>query len=73
MEYHKGNEVLVAVTDLLLILGRLQDVKDFTYESSKAVAFYVPTNTAVELYSTTLHYAPALGSICSRGLPCTDA
>ncbi|MCS7120177.1 MAG: DUF4867 family protein [Nitrososphaerota archaeon] len=58
MEYHKGSEVIVAATDLLLLLGRLRDVRDYTYDSSKAVAFFVPATSAVELYATTLHFAP---------------
>jgi len=36
-----------------------QDMEDdFTYDSAKVEAFLVPAGTAVELYGTTLHYAP---------------
>ena len=31
---------------------------DFTYDTSKIEAFLLPANTAVEIYATTLHYAP---------------
>src|SRR5699024_988119 len=42
-----------------LILGMQQDMNsDFTYETSKMEAFLVPAGTTVELYATTLHYAP---------------
>ena len=45
-EYHRSSEINVAATD------------DFTYDTSKMEAFLVPAGTAVELYATTLHYAP---------------
>lgn len=58
-EYHRSSEVNVAATDAILILGLLQDVEDdFTYDTSKVEAFLMPAGTAVELYATTLHYAP---------------
>ncbi len=59
VEYHRCSEVDVAVDDIILLLGRQQDIKeDFTYDTSLMEAFYVPAGTAVELYATTLHYAP---------------
>lgn len=58
LEYHQGSEVVIAATDCILILGRLQDIKDNTYDGKKAEAFFQPKGTAVELYSTTLHYSP---------------
>ena len=36
---------------------------DHTYDTSKMEAFLVPAGTAVEVYATTLHYAP-----CSTGV-----
>ncbi|MDR0138889.1 DUF4867 family protein [Metabacillus idriensis] len=58
LEYHKGSEVNVAVTDFVLLLGKVQDIRDNTYESERADAFFVPKGTAIELYGTTLHFAP---------------
>lgn len=59
VEYHRSSEINVAATDAILILGNLWDVEDdFTYDTSKMEAFLVPAGTAVELYATTLHYAP---------------
>ena len=59
VEYHRNSEINVAATDAILILGRLQDVtEEYTYDTSKMLAFFVPAGTAVELYATTLHYAP---------------
>ena len=44
---------------MILLLGWLPDVTDeFTYDTSKIEAFMVPAGTVVEMYETTLHYAP---------------
>ncbi|MCM1025969.1 MAG: DUF4867 family protein [Roseburia sp.] len=59
VEYHRDSEINVAATDAILILGMLQDVEaDHTYDTAKMEAFLVPAGTAVEVYATTLHYAP---------------
>lgn len=59
LEYHRSSEVDVAATELVLMLGKQQDItEDFTYDTSRVKAFRVPAGTAVELYATTLHYAP---------------
>ena len=59
LEYHRDSEVNIAVTDLILLLGLQQDItEDFTYDSSKVEAFLVPKGTVIEVYATTLHYAP---------------
>ena len=58
-EYHRDSEINIAVTDLVLILGSEQDInEDYTYDTSLAEAFFVPAGTVVEVYGTTLHYAP---------------
>ena len=45
----------MALTDLILILGREQDIEgDGTYETAKMEAFLVPAGTVVEVYATTL-------------------
>lgn len=59
LEYHKSSEINVAATDAVLLLGSRQDItEDFTYDTSLAEAFLVPKGVAVEIYATTLHYAP---------------
>ena len=63
LEYHRSSEVDIAADDLILLLGRQQDIsEDFHYDTGLVEAFYMPAGTAVELYATTLHYAP-----CSAG------
>lgn len=62
-EYHRSSEINVAAMDAVLLLGAQQDITDdFTYDTSKAEAFLLPKGTAVEVYATTLHYAP-----CNQG------
>lgn len=59
VEYHRSSEINIAVTDFVLLLGWQQDINDdYTYETSKIEAFKVPAGTAIEVYATTLHYAP---------------
>lgn len=58
LEYHKGSEIDVAVTDMVLLLGHVYDIEDNTYDSHKIEAFYIQAGTACELYGTTLHFAP---------------
>lgn len=60
VEYHRSSEIDIAATDLVLMLGRQQDIdySSNTYETKNIELFFVPKGTAVELYATTLHYAP---------------
>ena len=59
LEYHRDSEINVAVTDLVLLIGHQQDIEpDHTYDTSKIEAFLVPAGTGIEVYATTLHYAP---------------
>lgn len=59
LEYHRDSEINLAVTDLVLLVGRQQDIAgDFTYETSLVEGFFVPAGTLIEVYATTLHYAP---------------
>ncbi len=59
LEYHRDSEINVAATDAILMLGKLEDVEaDFTYDTAKVEAFFVPAGTAVEVFATSMHYAP---------------
>lgn len=59
VEYHRSSEINVAATDAILLLGLQQDInEDHTYDTANIKAFYVPKGVAVEVYATTLHYAP---------------
>ncbi|MEH7396588.1 DUF4867 family protein, partial [Priestia megaterium] len=58
LEYHKSSEINIAITDMVLLLGKVQEVENNVFHSNDVIAFFVPKGTAVELYSTTLHFAP---------------
>ena len=59
-EYHRDSELNIAQTDAVLILGLRADVTDeMTYDTSKAEAFLLPAGMGVEVFASTLHYAPA--------------
>ena len=69
VEYHRSSEADIAADDLILLLGSQQDITDdYTYDTSKIEAFLCPKGTAVELYATTLHYAPC--SVGDAGFRC---
>ncbi|MBE5892837.1 MAG: DUF4867 family protein [Lachnospiraceae bacterium] len=59
LEYHRDSEINVAATDAVLLLGLEADVEeDFTYDTSKVEAFLLPAGCGVEIFGTSLHYAP---------------
>lgn len=63
LEYHRSSEINIAVTDMILLTGMEQDIgEDHTYDTSLVEAFFVPAGTAVEMYATTLHYAPCMAA-----------
>lgn len=59
VEYHRNSELNIAATDAILVVGMQQDIEDdFTYDTAKMEAFLLPAGQGVEIYATTLHYAP---------------
>lgn len=59
LEYHRSSEINVGMKDMILILGLRADVQeDFTYDTARCEAFLVPAGVPVEIFATTLHYAP---------------
>lgn len=57
-EWHTSNEINIAITPLVLILGHVWDLKDNKIDSSEFKAFYLPEGTMVEVYATSLHFCP---------------
>lgn len=69
VEYHRSSEINIAVTDLILLLGCEQDIEDdFSYDTEKIEAFLVPQGTIIEVFATTLHYAPC--NVKDSGFKC---
>ena len=69
VEYHRSSELDIAASDAILLLGWQPDVtEDYTYETAKIEAFLLPKGVGVELYATTLHYAPC--GVDKKGFRC---
>ena len=70
VEYHRSSEINIACgNDLILLLGHQQDIdENWQYDTSKMEAFLLPAGTAVEVYATSLHYAPC--SVGDNGFRC---
>ena len=42
LEYHKGDETVIAVTDCVILIGCQSDIVDGKFDTKDAEAFYVP-------------------------------
>ena len=58
LEYHRDSEINVGETDFVLLLAKQDEIEDGKLDTAKVKAFRVPAGIAVEVYATTLHYAP---------------
>ena len=58
LEYHRDNEVNVGDKDFILLLARQDEIEDGVLDTANVKAFRVPAGVPVEVYATTLHYAP---------------
>ena len=72
-EWHHSSELNVAITPLVLILGKRCDLVNNRLDSAQMKAFLVPAGTVLEVYATTLHFCPCQvsddGFGCVVGLP----
>ena len=58
LEYHRDSELNVGVKDFILLLAKREDLENGELDTSKVAAFCCPAGTLIEVYATTLHYAP---------------
>ena len=58
LEYHRGSELNIPSSDMILLVASIQDVCKGHIKSSKVKAFRAPKGTVVQVFETTLHYAP---------------
>ena len=58
LEYHRDSEFNLGVEDFILLLGRQDEIEDGMFDTAKTKAFRVPAGVLVEVYATSLHYAP---------------
>lgn len=58
LEYHRDSEFNLGTEDFILLLAKMDDITDGKLDTAKVKAFRAPAGTLVEVYATTLHYAP---------------
>ena len=58
LEYHRDSEFNLGKVDFILLLAKQDEIADGKLDTGKVKAFRVPAGTLVEVYATTLHYAP---------------
>lgn len=58
LEYHRDSEFNLGTGDFILLLAKQDEIVDGVLDTAKVKAFRVPAGTLVEVYATTLHYAP---------------
>ena len=58
LEFHRDSEFNLGCEDFVLLLGKQGDIVDGKLDTSTVKAFRVPAGVMVEVYATSLHYAP---------------
>jgi hypothetical protein len=58
LEYHRDSELNFANEDFILLLAKREELVGGRLDSSNVVGFKVPKGVLVEVYATSLHYAP---------------
>ncbi|MBR1758247.1 MAG: DUF4867 family protein [Lachnospiraceae bacterium] len=58
LEYHRCSEFNLGTEDFILLLGKQDELVDWKLDTSKVKAFKVPAGVLIEVYATTLHFAP---------------
>lgn len=58
LEYHRDSELNCGTENFILLLAREDEIENGKLDTSCVKAFRVPAGVLVEVYATTLHYAP---------------
>ena len=58
LEYHRGCELNIGTSSFVLLLAKLDDIKDGKLDTSRVKAFVADKGDVVLVYEDTLHYAP---------------
>ena len=58
LEYHRDSEFNLGTEDFILLLAKLDEVKNGKLDTARVKAFRCPAGVLAEVYATTLHYAP---------------
>ena len=58
LEFHRDSEFNLGVEDFILLIAKQDEIIDGKLDTAKVKAFKAPAGVLVEVYATTLHYAP---------------
>ncbi len=58
LEYHRDSEFNLGTEDFILLLAKQEEMENGVLDTAGVKAFRVPAGALVEVYATTLHYAP---------------
>lgn len=58
LEYHRDSELNIGLYDFILLVAKADDIIDGKLDTSRVKAFRASAGQVVEVYATTLHYAP---------------
>ena len=58
LEYHRDSEFNLGAEDFILLLAKQDEIVDGVLDTARVKAFRAPAGVLVEVYATTLHYAP---------------
>ena len=58
LEYHRDSELNLGTDDFILLVAGRADMENGRLDTGRVKAFLCPAGVMVEVYATTLHYAP---------------
>lgn len=58
LEYHRDSEFNLGTEEFVLLLAKQDEIENGILNTAKVKAFHVPEGVMVEVFATTLHYAP---------------
>ncbi len=58
LEYHRDSEINLGTEDFILLLGLRSQIRDGFFDTADVKAFRIPAGVMIEVYATSLHFAP---------------
>lgn len=58
LEYHRDSEFNIGATDFILLVARREEIEKGKLDTTRVKAFRAPAGAVIEVFATTLHYAP---------------
>ena len=58
LEYHRNSEINIGSSDFILLLAKQEKIIGGVLDTADVKAFRAPAGAVVEVYATSLHYAP---------------